>query len=120
VPFEKNRVDVAFEMVHAHQRLAEGLRESFSVSDSNEEGADESGAVSDADGVQIAQLHSCLDQGFPHDRNDLPQVLARGQFRDYAAVLPVYVDLRSDHAGQDFAAVDDYRGGGLVAGRFDS
>ena len=61
-----------------------------------------------------------LVERFAHDRNDLAEMLARGEFGDYAAVFAVDVDLRGDDAGEDAAAVGDDCGGGFVAGGFDA
>jgi len=47
-------------------------------------------------------------------------VLAGGELRNDAAILAVNIDLGSDDAGEDFAAVGDDSRGGFVAGRFDA
>jgi len=57
--------------------------------------------------------------GFADYRCDGAEVLAGGQFGDYAAVVGVD-ELRGDYVGEGFATVADYGSGGLVAGAFDA
>jgi hypothetical protein len=47
-------------------------------------------------------------------------MLARGQFRDHAAVLAVQVDLTGDDAGEHGVARGHHGGGGFIAGGFDA
>ena len=117
---EKNGVDVAGEMVHGDERLAQREGESFAVGEANEQGADEARALSDGDGVEIVQGDVGLVDGFADDRHDLAEMFARREFGDHAAVFAVNFDLGRDHAGEDAFAVGDDGGGGFVAGGFDA
>ena len=118
--FEKNGVDVAGEMVHGEERLAQREGESFAVGEANEQGADEARALSDGDGVEIVQGDVRLVDGFADDWDDLAEMFAGGKFGDDPAVFAVNFDLGRDHAGEDAFAVGDDGGGGFVAGGFDA
>lgn len=96
------------------------MGERFAVGDTDEERAYQSGALGNADGVKVGEIQIGLCKGFADDRDDLAKVFARGEFGDNAAVFAMDVDLRSDYAGKDFAAVGDDGCGGFVAGRFDA
>ncbi len=50
--FEKNGVNVAFEMIHGDERLAERHGQGFAVGDADDQRADEAGAESNGDGVR--------------------------------------------------------------------
>ena len=120
VRLEKNGVDMPFQMIDRHQWLAQRFRQRLAISDSHEKGADKAWPLRHADGVNFFQLQACLRKRFAHHRHNLPQMLARSQFRDHAAIFPVYVDLRGHDAGQNLAPVRDHGGRGLVTRRFNS
>ena len=115
--FEKNSVDVAFEVIHGDQRLAQRLRQHFAVRDADQQRAHQPRTARHRDRVQILQRDSGLLQRFAHHRNDLTQVFARGQLRHHAAIFPVNRDLRCDDAGENRIAARDYGSGSLVARR---
>ncbi len=117
--FEKDGVDVAGEMVHGDERLAQREGESFSVSDADEQSADQAGTLGDGDGIEVLQSDAGLLDGFADDRDDLAEMFAGGEFRDDSAVFSVNFDLGRDDAGENAFAVGDDGGGGFVAGRFD-
>jgi len=117
---EKHRVDVAFEMIYRDERLAERERENLAVRHANEQRADQSGPLSHCNRVHIAERDVRLLDGLAHDGNDLPQVLARGEFGHHAAVFSVNIVLRSDDVRENAITAGDDRGRGLVARRFDA
>ena len=100
--------------------LFERQGESFAVGDADEERADEAGALSDGDGVEIGERDFRLLERFADDRDDLAEMFAGGELGDDAAVFAMDVDLRGDDAGENAAAVGDDGCGGFVAGRFDA
>ena len=113
-------VDVAFEVVDAHQRGLLGEREALRRIHADEERSRESGAVGDGDSVEVAQLDGRLLQGLPDDSVEGEHVLARGDLRNDAAVLGVHLDLGRDDVGVDGPPVLDDGGGRLVAGCLDA
>jgi len=120
VSLEKDRVDVSFEVIDGNERFAEGLRESFGISDSHQERTNETRALCHAHGVDVGEIEAGLGKCFADDWDDLAEVFARGKFRYDSAVFAMNIDLGSDDAGEDFAAVGDDGGGGFVARRFDA
>lgn len=100
--FEKNGVDVTFEVIHGDERLVERKRKDFSVCQADEKRADKAGALGDADGVDFRQRKTGLSNCFANHRNNLAQVLAGSEFRNDAAVFAMNGDLRSDNAGKNF------------------
>ena len=61
-----------------------------------------------------------LLQRFAHDRNDLAEMLAGGEFGHHAAVFAMNVDLRGDDARKNAAAAGDHGSGRFVARGFDA
>ncbi len=98
VRFEQHRVHMPLEMIHPDERFAERHREHFAVGDANEERANQARAARDGNRIHITQLNARLPDRLAHHRHDLPQVLARGEFRHHAAIFSVDIDLRRDHA----------------------
>ena len=115
VRFKNHCVNVAFEMIHGDKRLVECQGENLSVGHTNEECAGEAGALGDGDGVEVSESDFCLVECFADDWHDLAEVLAGGQFGNYAAVFAMDINLRGDDAREDAATTGDDCGGGLVA-----
>ncbi len=117
---EKDRLNVAFEVVDGDQGQigAEGKR--LGEADTHQQGAGEARAFRDGDGPEVAVVRdACPAHGFADDGDHVAQVLAAGKFGDDAAVVGVH-QLRGDDVGKHGATVRDDGGGGLVAGAFDS
>ena len=112
---QENRVHVPFEMIHRNEWLTQRLRQRFSVRNSHQQCAHEARALRHANRIHIGKFHSGLSKRFAHHRHDLPQMFARSQLRHHAAIFSVNVDLRRDHAGQNFAPVSDNRRRCLIA-----
>ena len=115
VRFQKNRVDVAFEMVHADERYAQCLRQNFAIRDAYQQRSHQPGTACDSNRLQSLQCDSSLFQRFAHHRHNLSQMLARGKLRHNAAIFAVNRDLRCDDAGKNGIAVGNDRGGSLIA-----
>lgn len=114
-----DRVNVPFDVIHRNQREAVHKADRFRVRDADQQRTDETWAFRDRHRGEVAELRPGLLHGFPHDRRDRPQMLARRQFRHDAAVLRMHVELGGDDVRQDaFPILDDGRGR-FVAGRFD-
>ena len=113
-------VDVAFEVVDAEQGFSEAKGEGLGVGDADEQGAGETGASGDSDGVEILEVDAGLGDGGAGDGDDVAEVLAGGKLGDDAAVGAVEGDLAGDHARKGFGAVAHDGGGGLVTGALDA
>ncbi len=111
---------VPLKMIDGHERLAQRLRQCFSVRNSNKQRPHQPRPLRHANRVHVGKLHSRLRERFAHHRHDLAQVFARGQLRHHAAIFPVNINLRSDHAGQNLAPVGDHCRRCLIARRFNS
>jgi hypothetical protein len=120
VGFKKNGVDMAFEVIYGHQRLAKFSRQNFPVCHADQQRADQSWSIGYANGVEIAERKAGLGQGFANDWNNLPKMFARGEFRHYAAIFTMNVQLGSDDARYYIATVHDDCRGGFIARRFNS
>lgn len=96
------------------------MRERLAIRDADKKRADQAGALCDSHRVEVGKIEPCLQERFANDGNDLAQMFARGEFGHDAAIFAVNVNLRGDHAGQDFAAVRDNRGGSFIARRLDA
>src|SRR5690348_2176015 len=117
---QKNRMHVAFEVIHGHEGLSQRERENFSVSEADKERADEARTLRHADCINVSKRDSGLRGGFADHGDDLAKMFTRGKLRHHAAILAMDVHLRCDDARQDLYAVDDDCGGRLIAGGFDS
>ena len=120
VSLEKDRVDVALEVIDGNERFAQGLRESFGISDSHQERTNETRALCHAHGVDVGETEAGLGQCFADDWDDLAQVFARGELRNYSAIRHVDRDLRRNGVGEHLLAVAHYGGRSFIARALDS
>ena len=74
-------------MIHRHKRLSQRFRQRFSVRDAHQQRSDKPRPLRHADRIHVTKLHPRPRQRFSHDRNDLPQMFARGQLRHHAAIF---------------------------------
>ena len=118
--FQDDGVNVAFDVVDADEGHAGGEAQALGIGEPDEQRADESGSDGDGDGREVVQAGGGAVQGFADDGNDGAQVLARGEFGDHAAILPVHGDLRGHDAGKHGVAAGHDGGGGFIAGGFDA
>ncbi len=118
--FEKGRVDVAFEVVDAHDRRAVHPGQRLGRRAADEERADEPGPLGHRDAVEIAQPHPGLRERPANDGHDHLEVAARGELGHDAAVGGVDIVLGGDDAREHLAPAVEHGGGGLVARRLDA
>ena len=118
--FQKDGVNVPFEVIHRHERFAQRVCQCLAVSDSNQQRPNEARAVRYTDGVQVREIQASLRKSFPDDWNDLAKVFARGQLRHDTAIFTMDINLRGYNARKDFAPVSDDGRGRFVTGRFDA
>ncbi len=78
------------------------------------------GSLGVGDCVQILQFATAACEYFAGERHDTADVVARGQFRNHAAVGLVHRDLRVQCVRQEAGPVLVEREPGFVAGGFDS
>ena len=115
---QQHGMNVAFQVVNGNQRLAQGKGKRLGVRHAYQERTCQAWAFCDRDRVKVGEpdagfLHSSADDG-----DDVPQVLARGEFRNHSTIGCVDRDLRGHNAGQD--AVPALHDGGcrFIAGAF--
>ena len=118
--FENDGVDVTFDVVDADEGHAGGEGQALGVGEPDEQRADEPRTHGDGDGRKVLQAGVGAEQGFAHHRNDGAKVFARGELRDYAAVLAMHGDLRGHYARKHGIAAGHDGGGGFIAGGFDA
>ena len=117
---EEGGVDVAFEVIHAHQGQAMHVGERFRHRAADEERAHQPRPVGDGDAAEIAQAHPGLAKRARHHGEDVLEVAPRGQLRHHAAIGAVHRVLGGDDLAQHLAAPVEHGGGGLVTGRLDA
>src|SRR5215470_1825645 len=120
VSFEKNRVNMSFEVVHRDEGLVERVRERLAVGDADEKRPDKARALRNADSIKVGKIEASLQKSFADNGDNLAQMFARGEFGNNATVFAVNVYLRGDNARENFAAVGDNGGSGFIARGFDS
>jgi hypothetical protein len=118
--FQYDGMDVAFEVVDRDERFVEREGEGFGVEDADEQRAGQAGAFGDGDGVEVGEADVGFGDGLADDRDEVAQVLARGEFGNDPAVVGVECDLRGDHVRQDDRPMAQDGCGGFVATAFDS
>ena len=91
--------DMAFDVVHTHQRLVRRPCHGLRRGDADEKRSHQSRAVGDAHSVHITELHARLREGAFHHLADLFDMLPGRDLRDHAPVQGVGRDLGIDHTG---------------------
>ena len=107
-------------MVNGDEGFAEAVGERFGVEDADEEGAGEAWAFGDGDGFEVAEVGFGLLDGGSDYGDEVAEVLARGEFGDYASVGGVQGHLGGDYVGEDGRAGLHDGGGGFVAAGLDA
>ena len=95
---QKHRVDVAFQVIHRNERLAERPGQRLGISHAHEQGSGEPGALGHGDGVEIVQLELGALHCLADDGGNVSQMLARGELRHNTSPPGVDVELRRDDA----------------------
>ena len=94
---DPGRVEVRFVVVNAEKRLAQGERHRLRGSETGHQRMREAGAAGGGDGFQLIDGGARLGEGGGGHGDQIPQVLAGGEFRDDAAIFGVQPDLRGDN-----------------------
>ena len=97
---QQHGMDVPLDVVHGQQRLPCGVSEGLCVADANQQGSGKTRPGSNRNRLDILERAASLFDGRPDHGNDVSQVLARGQFRNHAAVWRMDRDLGRNHAGK--------------------
>ena len=109
-------MDVSLKMVHGDQRLPEREGQRLGKADAHEQGARQSRPLRDRDGIDGFVSLSRFGQGLPYHRNNRPQVLARGEFRNHSAIRLVRGHLRGHHVRQNLLPRPHHGRARLIAG----
>jgi hypothetical protein len=117
---DPGRVDVTFQVVHPHQRAAGSQGQPFGSVHTHDQRTSQPGTARHGDDVHVSQREVGLVQGLLDDGIDRAYMLARGNFREDAAIGSVQLDLCGDHTGQQGAPVFDHSGCRLIAGGLDT
>ncbi len=113
-------MDVAFDVVYGDERKAAGEAQRLGVGEPDQKRPHQARPHRGGDGGQIFELRTGAFQRLAHHRHDGPQMLARGQLRNDAAILAVGAHLRGDH-GREYDFAIFYHGcRGLVARGFNA
>ena len=94
---QQHGVDVAFEVVDGDQWLFQGKRQRLGVAQANQQRAGESGPPGHRERVDACHGEPRLLDRLAHDRNNRPQVFARGELGNHSAVGPVSQHLREHY-----------------------
>jgi hypothetical protein len=111
---------VAFDVIHADERLVERISHRLRVRDANKQRAYETWANGDGDPVDVSCGHAGAFEGLRDDGHDLVEVFARSELRNDAAEAFVNRNLRRDHGRQDLASIAHQRSRRFVTGCFDT
>ena len=98
---QEERLDVAGEVVHRHERTIEGERERLGELNADEKRTDEAGTLSDGDGVERLEVGLGGIERRPDDAADVADVLARRELGHHTAPLAMDGDLRGDDVRPD-------------------
>ena len=90
-------------MVDANERLAQSERQALRRAQANQERARQTRPTSRRDRVEFAGGDNRFAKRLAGDRHEVVQVLARGEFRHYAAVLLMKFYLGGNRVGENTA-----------------
>ncbi len=116
--FEHRRQQVRFHMVHADCRDTPGKRQRTGKATTDQQRPEQARPRGIGHAVDTPGLQPRLAQHLPHQRQQLPDVIARGEFRHHAAVLGMHRDLAVEHVRQQAAVRIVDRDPGFIAGCF--
>ena len=112
--------DMGAEVVDRNQGFARRQGQSLGEVDPYQQRADQARRVGNGHRIDRIQRKSCLLQRLPYHPADGLRVAAAGDLRHHAAVQLVLLHLGGHDAGENGSPVPHHRGGGFVAGRFDT
>jgi hypothetical protein len=116
---QKHRVDVAFQVIHCNQGLAECPGQRLGVSHAHQECSGEPGALGHGDGVEIVQLELGALHCLADDGGNVTQMLARGELR-HTSPAGMDVELRRDDTRKGLAALYDHCRSRFIARALDA
>jgi hypothetical protein len=111
------RIKMGFVMLNAQIRFAQSEGDSLRGSAAHHQRAGQAGTLGGGDDVELRGRNGRCSQRGLGQRRPMAQMLARGQFRDYAAIFGMELDLGRNQVGQDASRAND-RSAGFVARRF--
>ena len=94
---------MAFHVVHAQRRNLPGKRQRLGARSAHQQGTDQARACGIGNGVNVLSRTPSLLQHLADQRQHAFDVIARGQFRHYAAVGTVQINLTEQRIGQQTA-----------------
>src|SRR2546423_271781 len=112
---QESRVEMAFEVMDADDRLLESVGDCLGSRDADDERSDQAGPIRDRDSVDFRQRYPGGSEGFVDNREDKLNMPPGGNFRDHPTPLRVEVGLTCDDVGEDMGPVLDYCGRRFVA-----
>jgi hypothetical protein len=117
---EERRQKVAFEMVDADRRHAQGVGESVGGACADQQSAGEPGPSCVGDATDVSDAQPGLVQDLACEGQNAADVVARGELGNHAAVLRMHRHLRVQGMREQTAAgvVQGYAG--FIAGAFDA
>ena len=116
---EEGGRDVPRHVVHGHERLAVHERDRLGRLDAHEQRAHQARPLGHRDRGEVGEARPRLLHGGLDDRDDVLDVVARGELRHDPSVRGVDRGLARHDVREDPPAVLDDRGRGLVAGGLD-
>ncbi len=115
---------VAFHMVYAHRRHLQRPGQRPRHAGADQQCADQAGTGRIGHAVDITYTQAGVGQGLAHQRQQLADVVAAGQFGHHTTVFGVQRDLAVDRMGTQGRAAGQvgviHRHAGLITGRFDA
>jgi hypothetical protein len=123
---QKDRFDVAGEVMDGDDRLAEHRGRRLREGHADQQRANQPRALSDRDRVDVAPARTGVLEGLLDDPADIAHMLPRRKLRNYAAPFAMDRDLRRDDIGTDTPRLAGVARGfhdrcrGFVAGGLDA
>ena len=111
---------MSFQMMDAYRRDVERIGQRIRDAGADQQCAAQARPLGIGDRADLAERHIGFAHDLPHQRDDAPDVIARSELRNDAAIFVVHRDLRIQRVRQQAAPRLVERDAGLVAGRFDS
>jgi hypothetical protein len=109
-----------FEVMHRDRRLAQRHASASAKAHPTSRAPARPGTARVGDGVDVGQRFSAIFERRPQQGHDTPDMVARRQFRDDAAVLGVHRHLRVQGVRQQPGCAVVERDTGFVAGGFNT
>ena len=107
-------------MMHRDERLARRVGQPLGVVDPHQHRANQPRRKGDGHAVHLPDGQPRVRKGLVHHAADGFRVAAAGDFRHHTAVQRLLLHAGGDHVGHHRFAILHHRGGGLIAGGFNS